>query len=218
MATGRKSTSCRFCRRAGLARPLRARQAAVAFALSCRCGRRPLRRITTVAGRGRRGLLSLPYGQLLTREGYCGEGAPPARLFQYVVDSPGCWMLTNSVRWSGVAVMPVISQPRGPVMKRLHLAGARIGGQDRVVADAVVAAARQVLRRVRDVGLDPDDPGRIHPDAVGRAEERLVGRNPRVVGRIAGQQEQVPAEGRVVVLHFVEANDVAVRVRDRGCR
>ena len=74
-------------------------------------------RITTVAGRGRRGLLALPYGQLLTVDGFDVLGAPNW-LFQYVVDSPGCWMLMNIVRWSGVIVTPVISQPRGPVMKR----------------------------------------------------------------------------------------------------
>ena len=39
-------------------------------------------------------------------------------MFQNVVDSPGCWTFTNIVVWSGVAITPVISQPRGPVRNR----------------------------------------------------------------------------------------------------
>lgn len=74
-------------------------------------------RITTVAGRGRRGFAASPKGQLLTADGNCTLGAP-LRLFQNVVDSPGCWMFTNIVRRSGVMVTPVISQPRGPVRNR----------------------------------------------------------------------------------------------------
>lgn len=32
--------------------------------------------------------------------------------------SPGCWMLTNIVRWSGVVTTPVTSQPGTPVRNR----------------------------------------------------------------------------------------------------
>jgi hypothetical protein len=47
--------------------------------------------MTTVAGRGRP-----PKGQLLTAVGLAVLGGPK-RLFQYVVDSPGCWTLMNIV-------------------------------------------------------------------------------------------------------------------------
>ena len=55
-----------------------------------------------VADRG-----SAPSGQVLTAVGF--SAVPP---------SPGCWMFTNSDVRSGVAVMPVISQPFGPTRKR----------------------------------------------------------------------------------------------------
>jgi hypothetical protein len=45
-------------------------------------------RITTVAGRGRRGLLTLPNGQLLNADGFAVLGEPNW-LFQKLVDSPG---------------------------------------------------------------------------------------------------------------------------------
>jgi len=39
-------------------------------------------RTTTVAGRGRRGLLAVPYGQLLTVDGFVGLGGPAGVAFQ----------------------------------------------------------------------------------------------------------------------------------------
>src|SRR5688500_4991344 len=63
-------------------------------------------RMTTVAERGRPA--GSKSGQLLTARGLSGVGLPHA-----VVVSPGCWTLTNMVRWSGVVMTPVISHPRG---------------------------------------------------------------------------------------------------------
>jgi hypothetical protein len=65
------------------------------------------RRITTVAERGR----PEPSGHALTAVGFFGS---PRSLDV----SPGCWMLTNMVRLSGVVTTPVTSQPLGPVRKR----------------------------------------------------------------------------------------------------
>jgi hypothetical protein len=70
------------------------------------------RRIATVAERGRPP--AFPLGQELTAIGFfgslrggCSKGS-----------SPGCWMLMKRVRWSGVSITPVISQPRGPTKNR----------------------------------------------------------------------------------------------------
>jgi len=76
-------------------------------------------RIATVAERGRPS--GLKSGQLEYRLGSAGllcrlgTSRPSSR---GVSGSPGCWMLTNIVRPSGVSAMPVISQPTGPVRKR----------------------------------------------------------------------------------------------------
>lgn len=70
-------------------------------------------RITIVVGRGR-----WLNGKLLTAVGLVTDGAPN-RPFHKLVDSPGCCTSTNIVRPSGVVITPVISQPRGPVRKRL---------------------------------------------------------------------------------------------------
>lgn len=64
-------------------------------------------RITTVAERGR----PAPSGQ---RESFIGS----AGSLRSLGDSPGCWMLTNIVRRSGVMTTPVTSQPAGPSRKR----------------------------------------------------------------------------------------------------
>jgi hypothetical protein len=69
--------------------------------------------MTTVADRGR--VSPGSWGQLLTAVGLAGDGAGP----QWVVDSPGCWTLTNIEVWSGVVMTPVISHPRGPTRNRL---------------------------------------------------------------------------------------------------
>jgi hypothetical protein len=65
--------------------------------------------MTTVAERGlpARG----PSGHALTASGCKG-------LLRSLADSPGCCMLMNIVRRSGVMAMPVTSHPRGPVRKR----------------------------------------------------------------------------------------------------
>lgn len=62
--------------------------------------------ITTVEERGRPS--DLESGQLEIARGLLGSvmSSPP---------SPGCWILINSVRLSGVKAIPVISHPRGPV-------------------------------------------------------------------------------------------------------
>src|SRR5690606_32465225 len=65
--------------------------------------------MTTVAGRGR--VAAGPSGQVETVSG-------SAWAWSRSGPSPGCWMLTKTNRWSGVQVMPVTSQPLGPVRKR----------------------------------------------------------------------------------------------------
>ena len=61
-----------------------------------------------MADRGRALPGTVPSGQALL-----GVALPSSR------DSPGCWMLTNSVRRSGVTTQPVTSLPLGAVRKRL---------------------------------------------------------------------------------------------------
>ncbi len=74
--------------------------------------------ITTVEERGRPS--DLESGQLEIARGLLGlvMSSPP---------SPGCWILINSVRLSGVKAIPVISHPRGPVKKRRYSIGAGQG-------------------------------------------------------------------------------------------
>jgi hypothetical protein len=63
------------------------------------------RRIATVAERGRPA--PTPSGKVEIAVGRSGSARSEG-------DSPGCWMAMNIVVASGVIVMPVISQPRGP--------------------------------------------------------------------------------------------------------
>jgi hypothetical protein len=93
-----------------------------------------------VADRGK-----APSGQVLTAVGFAA--VPP---------SPGCWMFTNSVVRSGVAVMPVISQPLGPTRKRLTSPVSGVREQHLVVAGDRLAA----------VGLDPQPTVPVEPQAV----------------------------------------------------
>jgi hypothetical protein len=71
-------------------------------------------------------------------------------------------------------------------------AGLGTGGEHGIVGDVVVTPAGKVLRRVGDVGIDPKAPVRIDPETVRRPEDGLIGRDGRVVVRIAGEQEDVP--------------------------
>jgi glucan phosphorylase len=71
-------------------------------------------------------------------------------------------------------------------------AGLGTGGEHGIVGDVVVTPAGKVLRRVGDVGIDPQAPVRIDPETVRRPEDGLIGRDGRVVVRIAGEQEDVP--------------------------
>ena len=69
--------------------------------------------------------------------------------------SPGCWMLTNSVRPSGVSARPVISQSAGPTRKRRSLSVP--SGAPTLVATSRAAPAASTLVMVR-FALAPPSP------------------------------------------------------------
>lgn len=78
-----------------------------------------------VADRGREGVVDPDWLDSQLEVNVLGKPAP--------TPSPGCWMLTNRVRPSGVESMPVISHSFGPTRKRRSV---RPGVRPTIVASA----------------------------------------------------------------------------------
>ena len=91
------------------------------------------RRMATVAERGR----PTPSGQALTPVGFFGS-------LRSLAVSPGCWMLTNIVRPSGVHGDAGDLAADRPGQEAAELAGRGVGGQHLVVAEPPRVALQRV--------------------------------------------------------------------------
>ena len=110
----------------------------------------------------------------------------------------------------------MISQPRGPTRKRRMSPVAGIGGQQLVVADAVVArSARRCDEFEMSVAIHSRPSGStVSPSGEPKMSARLQ-LDRGVVLRIAGQHEDVPGEAsapRGRRLRFPQADDLPVRI------
>ena len=136
----------------------------------------------------------------------CGSGA-----------SPGCWMLTNIVRRSGVSCTRGDLAAHRPGEEAPHLAGGRVGGHHLVVADA--APSRRCAMFCADESVwihstprasmwQPSGCAKATPPFDVAALERIG------VRRVARLQEDVPVEagGGGVAAGFAPAHDVAHQV------
>ena len=112
--------------------------------------------ITIVAERGRAVRAAGAVARVARPVGW-GTWRDPARRPWRASVSPGCWMLTNSARPSGVSQMPVISQSTGPTRKRFNRSGAGVA-PIRVVTGTLRPSASVVVQRPR-CGRRPRGPG-----------------------------------------------------------
>ncbi len=150
----------------------------------------PILRIATVADRGRPA--GSKSGQLLTARGFDRRGRAPGscRL-------PGVLDVDEERLPVRCRHDPGELAPTRPDGEAPELARARVGRDQGVVADAVVAATGQVLRRVGHVGPDPQPAVPVEVEAVRGTEDVLLGElHRRVVLRVAGEHEHVPLEPR----------------------
>ena len=144
------------------------------------------------------------------RPGFAGVGVP-----QKAVASPGCWMLTKRVRWSGVMSIPVISAPRGPTRNRRTLPVP--GSATRVwllPMRSYPRSARFWDELEMSVWIHSRPSGSNHRPS---GEPTMSCSASVTVGSYRGspgQQEDVPRERerRVVAVLLVPTDDVPVRV------
>ena len=157
--------------------------ASSALTVRCRsCRRRPC---GSTSGRRAGPARRVEVGPVADRPGV-GRARGAVRAFQKVVDSPGCWTLTNIVRWSGVVIDAGDLAAARAGEEPADLAGVGVGGQHLVVADAVVAPARQVLGAVGDVGLDPQPAVGVEPRGRRASRRCSWSRRASPPGRTAG--------------------------------